>query len=839
MLKKTVALVCFAVFVALASQSAIASNTAIIRASDFVQIQKKQRSEVALTSVDHKTMTIDVDAIRSDLRSVNQLAIADFPITPTELGVLELQRSRSIIDANSNNMIHGIKAPEMHNFEGYVLGQEDADVFITFVNGDMFGTVTYPDGRQYTIAPVYNNPTAEHEHIILSESDVDFGDEKPATCLTDDVYVQENGGFPMREKKESSHSTIMRDEVRRVELFVESDRHFYDQMGGDYEKMINYTFAIVAQISKIYEDELNVYFVLVDYYPFSNVSSGDPDPYDFPHGQLHVGLTNFSNYWASNKTGIQRNLAHLISAYPVGGGVIGIAKAGDNYDGTLCDKSSASGGYGVSGLRGQDQLPTPAYTLDVATMAHELGHNFGAPHTHNCYWITHGLPLIDSCMTKSSTIAKDGCYDGPTQPTLGTIMSYCFNVNSSRTVAMTFHPQVIDHIQGNISAFSCVDAESGVTVMRTHPRAGGQYAAGSPVEIRWAYSNVNTVKLEYSTDNSQYTEIGTAPASDGFYVWSIPASLSGDVWVRVSDNTDASVSDIGLGPIQIASASVAVVNPTVDEQIAGGVDYSIRWNMSQVQSVDIMFSENGASNWDVIAENVSSTAYSWSVPDINTDNAYIRVVSSNNGAVESIVGPFTIGTAFVSVARPNSDDDWQIARTSVIEWGSAFVTKVKLEYSTNGGEKYNLIAFSTDAAPGRYEWDIPADESLISGDCVVRITGTGAGSPIVVLSETFGIVDSVTSVEDREIPSSLVTVSPNPASDIINVSFTGDMVYNNAYVELHDISGAVVATSKAQPVQPGVTQMFSLQVSELANGTYFATLRTGNGSATKQVKIAR
>lgn len=836
MLRKVMTLFSVVALLAFSGYTAYAGNTAIIRSSDFIQLHKQQRSETALAQVDHRTMTVSVDAIREDLRAVNQLAIAEFPVTPTELGVLELQRSRSIVDAESNTMIRGIKVPEMHNFKGWVLGHEDADVFITFVNGEMFGTITYPDGRQYSITPVYDNAKTEGEHIILSEADVDFGDTTPATCLADEVFLKENGGFP-EARKEQSHGTIHRDEVRRVELYLESDRHFFSQMGGDYERMINYNFAIVAQISKIYEDELNVYFVIVDYYPFSDVSSGDPDPYGFARGELLDALNIFSKFWQDNKGGIQRNLVHLISAYPAGGGVIGIARSGA-YNGTLC-KKDLLGGYAVSGLRGLNQLPNPAYTLDVATMAHELGHNFGAPHTHNCYWTSNGLPLIDSCMTKQSTIASDGCFDGPQQPTLGTIMSYCFNVNASRTVAMNFHPQVIDHIQNNIDLFACIDAEPAVTVFRTNPKAGEQYSAGSNVEIRWAYSGVNTVKLEYSTDNTSFTEIATAPATDGAYMWNIPGTLQGNVWIRISDNTNGSVNDAGLGPIEIASASVSLLSPTVDEEVAGGTDYVVRWNKSQVESVNVLYSENGEGNWTTIAENNTGTAYEWQVPDVSTNNAYIRIESSENSSIGSTMGPFTIGSAFVSVSRPNSDDDWQIARTSVIEWSSAFVNKVRLEYSTNGGNSFSLIVFSTDAAPGRYEWDIPANPALISSDCIVRVTGTGAGDPIIVESQVFGIVDSITSVEEREIPSNLVSISPNPATEVVNVSFTGDMVYNNAYVELHDITGAVVATSKVQPVQPGATQVFTVKVSDLANGTYFATLRTGNGSATKQVKIAR
>jgi hypothetical protein len=89
--------------------------------------------------------------------------------------------------------------------------------------------------------------------------------------------------------------------------------------------------------------------------------------------------------------------------------------------------------------------PLPAYSYDVVVVAHELGHNFGSPHTHNCGWV--GGP-IDTCY-----FLEGGCTGTP-HPTVGTIMSYCDTEGG--TVVMDFGPQPEALIRNSAEAAGCI-----------------------------------------------------------------------------------------------------------------------------------------------------------------------------------------------------------------------------------------------------------------------------------------------------------------------------------------------------------------------------------------------
>jgi hypothetical protein len=115
------------------------------------------------------------------------------------------------------------------------------------------------------------------------------------------------------------------------------------------------------------------------------------------------------------------NLVHSLSTRNLGGG---IAYLGGLY-------SSQSYGYGVSGsLRGNFNK------WDLVVVAHELGHNFGAEHTHEM------TPQVDTC--------GNSC---PADASGATIMSYCHLCSGGlNNIDFVFHPEVKEDILGAYDA---------------------------------------------------------------------------------------------------------------------------------------------------------------------------------------------------------------------------------------------------------------------------------------------------------------------------------------------------------------------------------------------------
>lgn len=98
-----------------------------------------------------------------------------------------------------------------------------------------------------------------------------------------------------------------------------------------------------------------------------------------------------------------------------------------------------------------EAIPVFSWTIEV--VAHEMGHNFGSPHTHACFW-NGDMTAIDGCGPTAGY--PEGC-TAPL-PASGTIMSYCHLVGGvGIDLGLGFGVQPGDHIRQEIIDATCLD----------------------------------------------------------------------------------------------------------------------------------------------------------------------------------------------------------------------------------------------------------------------------------------------------------------------------------------------------------------------------------------------
>ncbi|HKK87729.1 MAG TPA: zinc-dependent metalloprotease [Saprospiraceae bacterium] len=102
----------------------------------------------------------------------------------------------------------------------------------------------------------------------------------------------------------------------------------------------------------------------------------------------------------------------------------------------------------------------PAYSWDVNVLTHEIGHNLGSPHTHNCFWNGNNTK-IDDCAGEFSEDFRDERCDPGALPNAGTIMSYC-HLNVGVDFSLGFHPQPAELMRNRIASAHCLQAQSEV-----------------------------------------------------------------------------------------------------------------------------------------------------------------------------------------------------------------------------------------------------------------------------------------------------------------------------------------------------------------------------------------
>jgi hypothetical protein len=237
--------------------------------------------------------------------------------------------------------------------------------------------------------------------------------------------------------------------ARTGRIAIESDFEFYQLFNSPPTPTAAadatiYVGNLVGFASTIYALELNTSLVVQSLSLWQTAS----DPWT--QTSTTCSLFEFGKYWNQNRTNVSRTTAHFLSGKGSGGGVAWLN--------ALCDGAFFSGGasscpglgaestpwggdYGYTGnLFGGFDINNPGVVWDIYAVSHELGHNFGSPHTHCYAGIGGNANPIDQCYGSEA-----GCYSGatslpgPSGAGSGTIMSYChLRSGSYSNITLTF-----------------------------------------------------------------------------------------------------------------------------------------------------------------------------------------------------------------------------------------------------------------------------------------------------------------------------------------------------------------------------------------------------------------
>lgn len=227
---------------------------------------------------------------------------------------------------------------------------------------------------------------------------------------------------------------------------VDTDNEWMAGKGNNTTTAMNYISSLFVNMNVYFERDLSTRLLIGDVFLRTTT---DPFP---SQPDIFAQLNSFGEYWRTNQNAIDRDFAFILSGQNIGSNSF----SGIAWLNQYCQDGFQQGGGQTVGSYSINRIGTNISTAFVSPfVAHELGHNFGSPHTH-CY-----MPAVDNCYN-----AEAGCFSGtpacPGGNGHGTIMSYCHfggsngaNCGSSNKL---FHPTVISLIQSRIinNSPSCI-----------------------------------------------------------------------------------------------------------------------------------------------------------------------------------------------------------------------------------------------------------------------------------------------------------------------------------------------------------------------------------------------
>lgn len=345
---------------------------------------------------------------------------------------LELSRvqHQSTIRVKTSAGGDNLASPGLH-YWGHVHGASGAyGVAISFFETEVMATLHDAQGNKWTLGRAgYNYPP---DMYALYREDTSLN---PATFNCGSVP---NANYTPRQKNKLTELRSAFTPVNKtVYVYFECEYDLYVAAGNNVNNVVNYVAGIFNSVAMIYQMEgikVEISEMLI---------WNTPDPYsNNPSSALFAFRDARQNF--------NGDLAHLITVKP------GPSYAGIAFVSGFCNDY----GYAYSQVA-SSYANYPNYSWSVNVVAHEMGHNFGSPHTHDCAWNGNNTP-IDGCGPVVGSVGE-GCdpLPPPTAPFKGTVMSYCHAVGGiGIDFNLGFGQQPGDLIRASVEFATCLPCDS-------------------------------------------------------------------------------------------------------------------------------------------------------------------------------------------------------------------------------------------------------------------------------------------------------------------------------------------------------------------------------------------
>ncbi len=272
------------------------------------------------------------------------------------------------------------------------------------------------------------------------------------------------------------------------------------------------------------------------------------------------------------------------------------------------------------------------------------------------------------------------------------------------------------------------------------PKSGDSLVANQVFKVEWTSQNVQSLDLLFASNGSNFETIASnVPASQTSLEWTVPASETSNARLRLVDSSSKTVL-ANSANFSIVGKTAQITKPTAGQIVAPGKPFDITWVSFNVANIKIELSQDGGSNWVVLADNqpAVNAKYTWDVPaNFSGNNFRIRLVDKTDAKILSTSGAFSIKDSVPTAsftAQPASGEVLAGGEKIEIKWTASDVSNLKIQFSSNNGSTWLDVATRT-ASEGIYTWTV---NNLSSTQCKLRLLD-GQDNKELSVSNTFRV----------------------------------------------------------------------------------------------------
>ncbi len=255
---------------------------------------------------------------------------------------------------DESGQLLGFEPDIPRTYQGRVLERPGSQVALSLLPTGARAVIALTDEPLWVLEPLsdYRAGSPRDQHVVTLQLESPFDEGRCGTEMLPPV--------PGVEMPAGPPTTLANDCNRVSEIAWDADFETYQFQGSDVNNVLADIDAVTNAMEVAYARDVMIRHTVKHVI----VRTAEPDPYS--GSDAGVVLGQFQTEWTTNQAGIQRDAVHLATGRGVmDGGIIGLA-----YVTAMC---SFSYGLGLS-------LFATSFGSRVAITAHELGHNWSAPH---------------------------------------------------------------------------------------------------------------------------------------------------------------------------------------------------------------------------------------------------------------------------------------------------------------------------------------------------------------------------------------------------------------------------------------------------------------------------
>ena len=378
--------------------------------------------------------------------------------------------------------------------------------------------------------------------------------------------------------------------------------------------------------------------------------------------------------------------------------------------------------YNNTNIKDSSDVPfTIVKNVDITITSPNGNENWIVGTSYNTTWVSEPTTTRYSVYYSTTSGASwNSLYSGTYS------MSYSWSIPNSPSTLCRY--KVEDYY--NTCIFDVSDTNFTIAtpppyITITYPNTATTLYVGSSATIQWSYGYLTSsfVAIDYTLNNgASWIPITAITQNNGSYAWTIPAGVSTQCKIRVSEYGNPVMFDLSDVSFTIANPYILVSTPNGGQSYESCKSTTVSWSSNGTTGYyAVYYSINGGASWTTLTSSTSSTSYSWT-PNVSSvyTNCLIKVASTANTTIcDSSDTYFTLlPNDDIIVTSPNGSENWQAGSVQTLTWVSAPTTSYfYVYYTTDGGSTWNMIG-SSYYSSNSLSWTVPNTPSSI---CKIKV----------------------------------------------------------------------------------------------------------------------